>query len=101
MDDSVLCRLWVIPVLSLVLGSCAVKHAAAPSTRLAAGPRIVQPFDHEWRFYKGDAAGAERVDFNDAAWRTLDLPHDWRIEGPFDQTNPVGGAGAFLPAGVG
>jgi beta-galactosidase len=27
-------------------------------------------------------------DFNDAAWRKLNLPHDWGIEGPFGQENP-------------
>ena len=26
-----------------------------------------------------------RADFNDSAWRPLDLPHDWGIEGPFQQ----------------
>ena len=31
----------------------------------------------------------------------MTLPHDWSIEGPFDRQNPTGGAGAFLPAGVG
>jgi len=41
-------------------------------------------FDLGWRFQKGDAAGAERPDHDDAGWRTLDLPHDWAIEGPFD-----------------
>ena len=29
------------------------------------------------------------------------MPHDWSIEGPFDEKNPTGGAGAFLPAGTG
>jgi beta-galactosidase len=26
--------------------------------------------------------------FDDSAWRRLDLPHDWGIEGPFAQENP-------------
>jgi len=26
-----------------------------------------------------------RVKFDDSAWRSLDLPHDWGIEGPFQQ----------------
>ena len=29
------------------------------------------------------AASPEAVDFKDTAWRALDLPHDWAIEGPF------------------
>ena len=37
-------------------------------------------FDHDWRFLKADAAGAENAAFNDSAWRTLDLPHDWSLE---------------------
>ena len=37
-------------------------------------------FDREWRFLKSDAPGAENAAFNDSAWRTLDLPHDWSLE---------------------
>ncbi len=41
-------------------------------------------FDQGWLFYPEQAAGAEQVDYDDASWRKLDLPHDWAIEGPFD-----------------
>lgn len=41
-------------------------------------------FDADWKFHKGAAEGAEAADFDDADWRSLDLPHDWAIEGPFD-----------------
>ncbi len=37
-------------------------------------------FDSGWRFLRADAPGAEAPDFDDSAWRTLDLPHDWSIE---------------------
>lgn len=48
----------------------------------------------------GDDVEFTRTDFNDARWRTLDLPHDWAIEGAFDQSLP--GETAKLPyAGVG
>jgi beta-galactosidase len=63
--------------------------------------RVTQSFDAGWRFFKGDAPGAEREDFDDSAWRRLDVPHDWGIEGPFDERNPTGKDGAYLPAGVG
>ena len=33
-------------------------------------------------------------------WRTVDLPHDWSIEGEFSKDNPTG-QGGWLPAGVG
>jgi beta-galactosidase len=68
---------------------------------LAAFAVVGGEFDSDWRFFKGDAAGAEQPGFNDSPWRKLDLPHDWSIEGPFAQTNKTGGAGAWLPSGVG
>ncbi|GAA4236699.1 beta-galactosidase GalB [Postechiella marina] len=43
-----------------------------------------QEFNKNWLFHKGEANGAESSLFNDASWRTLNLPHDWAIEGPFD-----------------
>ena len=58
-------------------------------------------FDSDWRFTLGDPAGAEKPSFDDGNWRKLDVPHDWSIEGPFDQKNPTGAAGGFLPAGKG
>ncbi len=39
-----------------------------------------QSFDEGWRFLRDDAPGAELPDFHDSAWRTLDLPHDFRVE---------------------
>jgi len=79
---------WVV-VLALLAAGAAAKS------------RITTSFDPGWRFVKADEPGAERPEFDDSAWRTLDVPHDWSIEGPFDEKNPTGGAGAFLPAGVG
>lgn len=40
-------------------------------------------FNQDWKFYKGDQSGAEATDFNDSSWRSLNLPHDWSIEGDF------------------
>ncbi len=57
--------------------------------------------DRHWQFLAGDAPGAEQPAFDDHAWRTVDVPHDWSIEGPFAETNKTGGSGGFLPSGVG
>ena len=78
----------------LVLGAACTLAAAGDG-------RITTSFDPGWRFFKGDAPGAEQPDFDDSGWRALNVPHDWSIEGPFDEKNPTGGAGGFLPAGVG
>jgi beta-galactosidase len=58
-------------------------------------------FDSDWQFSLGDSPEADKAAFDDSKWRTLDVPHDWSIEGPFDQKNTTGGAGGFLPAGIG
>jgi beta-galactosidase len=67
----------------------------------ASAGRTTLPFDSNWRFLKADASGAEAPGFDDSGWRTVEVPHDWAIEGPFDERNPTRGAGAFLPAGIG
>ncbi len=38
-------------------------------------PRTVASFNPGWRFYKGDAKGAEAVGFDDSAWASVNLPH--------------------------
>lgn len=66
-----------------------------------ASPRIRDSFDFGWKFFKGDAPGAEQPGFADAGWRTLDLPHDWSIEGPFTQDAAASGSGGYAPTGIG
>ena len=77
---------WLVP-LSLLPAWC----AAPVRERLN--------FDAGWRFYKGDAPGAERARFDDAGWRKLNLPHDWSIEGPYSASNAS--ATGYLPGGIG
>ncbi|HEY4988322.1 MAG TPA: glycoside hydrolase family 2 TIM barrel-domain containing protein [Opitutaceae bacterium] len=64
-------------------------------------PREVIPLDSGWRFQLGDEPAAKAPAFADSAWRTLDLPHDWSIEGPF--TPPPEGEknGGFFTHGIG
>ncbi|MCF0159969.1 MAG: beta galactosidase jelly roll domain-containing protein, partial [Bacteroidaceae bacterium] len=42
-----------------------------------------------WRFAKGNIANAQAVDFNDAQWQAVSVPHDWAIYGPFDRNNDL------------
>jgi beta-galactosidase len=67
----------------------------------ASAARVCQSIDTDWSFHKGESPGAELADFDDSNWQFVDLPHDWSIAGPFDKDHPTGGAGGFLPAGVG
>lgn len=58
-------------------------------------------FDYNWKFALGDFSAASKIDFDDNSWRSLNLPHDWSIEGEIDQKNPTGQAGGYFPAGIG
>jgi len=74
---------------------------AADKFANAARERLL--FNADWRFNKGDPAGAAAPAgaametwstpaaspaFADVRWRKLDLPHDWGIEGLFKQEYP-------------
>ena len=68
-----------------------------------ADAREIINFNKDWKFclnIEGDKDPAD-PDFDDSGWRTLDLPHDWAIEGDFDEHNPSGTGGGALPGGIG
>src|SRR6476659_1039480 len=56
--------------------------------------RKKQSFDHDWRFARGDRAGAQAVSYDHSRWRVLDAPHDWRIEDLPGENSDHGGATA-------
>lgn len=64
-------------------------------------PRQRFLMDYGWSFTLGDPEGAEAPAFDDSGWRRLDVPHDWSIEGEFDENAPTTGRGGYLPTGVG
>jgi beta-galactosidase len=82
-----------------VLGATSSAESVVPVTHSAA--RITELFDANWRFTRGDIAEASLPSFDDSNWKELNVPHDWSIAGPFNESNPTGAAGAFLPAGIG
>ncbi|MCK9399453.1 MAG: DUF4982 domain-containing protein [Bacteroidales bacterium] len=58
-------------------------------------------FNHAWKFELKDSSSYSKVEYNDIHWRSLDLPHDWSIEGTFSKDNPAGIGGGALPGGTG
>ncbi|MEP6940484.1 MAG: beta-galactosidase GalA [Rudaea sp.] len=85
---------------------------ATRAARVAAGQRERQRFDSDWRFHLGHAqdpardfgfgadqrtfakagantAAAAQLAFDDAAWESVDLPHDWVVALPFVSATPV------------
>jgi len=65
------------------------------------GVRKRQLMDFGWKFTTAPQTDANAENFDDASWRTVDLPHDWSIESKIDPNAPMSGAGGFFPAGVG
>jgi beta-galactosidase len=47
--------------------------------------RVVTELKEGWKFSKGKNDGAYQPGFNDKAWQTVSVPHDWAIYGPFDK----------------
>ena len=76
----------LIAVGGLLVASTAVLLQAADSRAIS--------FNSDWDFKLGtDTVGGN--------WRTLNLPHDWAIEGDFSESNPSGTGGGALPGGIG
>ena len=96
---------WLLAA-SLAVSVAAFKVTAADS------PREHLSLDANWKFHLGDdwpnalrldkagaSGGPAAEKFNDNAWRSLDLPHDWAIELPFDAN--ADGSHGFKPVGPG
>lgn len=58
-------------------------------------------FTRDWKFNLGDSKEFKNPSFDDSGWRTLNLPHDWSIEGEFSRNNPATPGGGALPGGIG
>jgi len=78
----------------------------------ADSPREHLSLDTNWKFHLGDdwpsalrldkageSGGPAAEKFNDQGWRTLNLPHDWAIELPFDPNADT--SHGFKPLGPG
>ena len=100
-------------------GAAVVPVSGEQPAPMARGPGERLSLDLGWRFHLGDivtppphtgdqsyastkagaARGAAALRYDDKAWRTLDLPHDFVVEGPFEEAANV--AQGYRPKGVG
>ncbi len=80
------------PKLLILLLTMSLSVLGQSRTRLS--------FNSDWKFYLGDENAAKTATFNDQQWRKLTLPHDWSIEGKFDEKNPAKPEGGGLPTGI-
>ena len=86
---------WLAP-LKLWL-SAAIIMSLSGFALAADSPRERLLLDFGWKFHLGDnwglgeqlekagqSYGPAKMNFDDSSWRTLNLPHDWAVELPFD-----------------
>jgi beta-galactosidase len=97
---------------AILAGPLASAQSPGAVALSADAPRQTILFDRAWQFHQGEVTGADQPIFDDSSWRTLDLPHDWMIEGvrgpdlsamdgPFDNKSPAGADGGYLTGGIG
>ena len=98
---------WVAPALFLAV-SLSLLSCGSPSGEGGNDGR--ESFNKGWLFARfgampdgssrSEPVGLESTDLADTAWRKLDLPHDWGIEGPFRDELP-GSTGKLPWVGIG
>ena len=77
---------------AILLGLCVQSIAAERKT----------PLNDHWAFaLNSDSIAPAATDYDDTAWRSVNLPHDWSVEQKFDRNAPAGNDGAYLPTGAG
>lgn len=64
-----------------------------------ANTRCIYNINLDWKFHLGDEPRAWQKGFDDSEWSTINLPHDWAVEHPFDKKNSSGTG--YLPGGTG
>ena len=92
-----------------IFSACAVLLAA--QLAVAQSPREHLSLDAGWKFHLGDdwpdalhlensgtGGGPASEKFSDSYWRVVNVPHDWAVELPFDQT--ADGGHGFKPLGT-
>lgn len=82
---------------TLSMAVCLLTAVAA----MAQSARIEKNWNADWRFALQDIKEAKNADFNDKAWKTVCVPHDWSIDSDFKKDNAMGNEGGYLPAGTG
>lgn len=82
----------------------AAAHPVLKPWILPTGNRFIEDPTRRFARPKGNPGGDlayVRRDFDDSAWRLVNLPHDWAIEGPFNSGGVGGGMGRLPSPGVG
>jgi beta-galactosidase len=86
-------------LLALVPACCpASDQPSSPPPAATSHGREYVSLDLGWHFRMGDPPTAMEPGFDDSGWRTVNVPHDWSIEGPFEPRWSSGNG--FAPGGI-
>src|ERR1039457_2669861 len=72
-------KLWL--ALAFLPGDCFAQFRYAPP----ASPRATYNFNIGWKFFKGEAEGAEQPGFDDSKWATISAPHTYNDTDTYDE----------------
>lgn len=61
--------------------------------------RTILSLNQNWKFHYGEVPQAWYKGYDDSAWQRVELPHDWSVHMPFEQTNSSGTG--YLSGGIG
>ena len=88
-------KILVFGLVTFILFYCTSKEDLSP------GNDWDTAFNFGWKFAKGDQKDAIDINFSDASWENVDLPHDWAIYGPFGKLTEPGNTGKLPWKGEG
>ncbi|MEN2401342.1 glycoside hydrolase family 2 TIM barrel-domain containing protein [Flavobacterium sp. MC2016-06] len=77
----------------ILLSSCSKKEDVFVNRKVS--------FNSDWSFHLNDSIADKDTIGTTTKWRTLNVPHDWSIEGKFDEKSPAGYGGGSLNGGLG
>ncbi|MCF6360345.1 MAG: DUF4982 domain-containing protein [Cyclobacteriaceae bacterium] len=63
--------------------------------------RLEKDFNTDWKFISTDIPEAANADFDDSAWRKLNVPHDWAFEKGVSKNGAQGDSGGYFDGGLG
>ncbi len=80
-------KFFLLAFVTVVL--CGLNLSA---TKAEENPRQKILFDFDWKFLRDDVENAQKSDFDDSEWRTLNVPHDWSVEDIPGTDSPIDSA---------
>jgi len=85
----------LISLVFLGLYACNTKDSTNP------GNQWDYSISFDWKFAKGEQDGAHEAEYDATQWKSVDLPHDWAISGPFAPLKSPGNTGKLPWQGEG